>query len=186
MHVWVTSWARPDQTVNPRPPNYLSAPPPTATPCRSFPAFHFQCRQSAFLFQVHWKPSTVPVASPCPAIVSLSLAIGSDSAHFLPPFLPIFSGLSAEWRAPARWKGVSQEQPENKGSRCNNSNNSNNSKNFAAFREGRLPTVVKRPKPPHSWTSESKETGLVRRKRRQLARRRGSHIYATRRRPACN
>jgi len=31
---------------------------------------------------------------------------------------------------------------------------------IAAFREGRLPTVVKWPK-PHSWTGEAKETGLV-------------------------
>lgn len=118
----------------------------------------------------------IPVGSPkiserfCAQFSSVSLCI----------FLDFSLTFAAEWREPAQSKGVSQEQRENKGKRLQQQQQS------AAFREGRLPTVVKWPM-PHSCTGRERQgRGDSRRKREHHSGRRGSHIYATRRRPACN
>lgn len=176
MHVWVTSWARPDRF----PPN-----PAFPTPFAHRHALQeFSCSPLpvqtvgffSFLFQVHWKPFRFPwvrrklVRDSAHSFSSVSLCI----------FLDFSLTFSAEWREPAQSKGVSQEQRENKGKRLQQQQQS------AAFREGRLPTVVKWPM-PHSWTGRERQgRGDSRRKREHHSGRRGSHIYATRRRPACN
>jgi len=115
MHVWVTSWARPDRF--PHHPQHTSHRPPPRL-AGVFLLFTSIADSRLFLFQVHWKPLGVPVGSPAPR---------SDSAQLAPSFSGDFparlSGSPLNGESLRSRKACHRSSRKTKEKRCNNSNN---------------------------------------------------------------